>query len=231
MNLTPQQLLVLTQLTDSMFPSGGFVHSEGLETFVQSGQVEYIEQLEEILKTRLHYDWATQDMIAVHVAISAYHNQDMSLICQLDEQLTAMKMAKETRLASNRVGRQTLRTILMLASDDFLLDYQQHITTKTVSGHQAIVFGLITAMVDIEPAPALTAFAYNMVSSQVSIALKLMRFGQTQAQQLLWNLQPNIEDAVTLALDGDIDTMQSFIPAWDIRAMQHEYLFRRLFNS
>lgn len=231
MNLTPRQLLTLTQLTDSMFPSGGFVHSEGLETYVQSGEIAQIEQLEDLLKTRLLYDWANQDMIALHTAMSAYADCNMTLIQQVDERLTAMKIAKETRLSSSRVGRQTLRTMLMILDDPFLSEYQQLIQSKQVAGHQAIVFGLVTSAMDIAPDPALTAYAYNLLSSQVSIALKLMRFGQTQAQQLLWYLQPAIEQAVNHALNTTFDDMGSFVPAIDIRGMQHEYLFRRLFNS
>lgn len=231
MNLTPQQLLILTQLTDSMFPSGGFVHSEGLETYVQSEAITQIEQLENFLTTRLLFDWSQQDMIAVQVAMSAYVDNDMDYIQLLDERLTAIKIAKETRLASIRIGRQTLRTILMLINDPFLETYQTLIQQKTLQGHQAIVFGLVCAHAGIAPQPALTAYAYNVLSSLISVALKLMKFGQTQAQQLLWYLQPTIERAVTQSMQYTLDDMQSFVPAIDIYAMQHEYLFRRLFNS
>ena len=231
MNLTPQQLLVLTQLTDSMFPSGGFVHSEGLESYVQAKEVTQIEQLENLLTTRLLYDWANQDFIALHSATFAYHKRNMALIQQLDERLTAMKIAKETRQSSSRVGRQTLRTMLMLMDNPFLQDYQAKIQSKVMTGHQAIVFGLVTAAVDIDIEPALTAYAYNLLSAQVSVAIKLMRLGQTQAQQLLWHIQPSVEKAVIHAMSHDFDEMQSFVPAMDIYGMQHEYLFRRLFNS
>lgn len=231
MNLTPRQLLVLNQLTDSMFPSGGFVHSEGLESYVQAGKVTQIEELENLLTTRLLYDWANQDFIALHSAVFAYHKGNMSLIQQVDDRLTAMKIAKESRQSSSRVGRQTLRTLLMLIDDPFLKDYQAKIQSKVMTGHQAIVFGLVTAVVDIDIEPALTAYAYNLLSSQVSVAIKLMRIGQTQAQQLLWHIQPTIEQAVIHAMSHDFEDMQSFVPAMDIYGMQHEYLFRRLFNS
>lgn len=231
MNLTPQQLLVLTQLTDSMFPSGGFVHSEGLESYVQAGEVTQIEQLENLLTTRLLHDWANQDFIALHFAMFAYHKGDMGLIQQVDDRLTAMKIVKETRLSSSRVGRQTLRTVLMLMDNPFLQEYQTKIQSKTMLGHQAIVFGLVTAAVDIDIEPALTAYAYNLLSAQVSVAIKLMRIGQTQAQQLLWHIQPIAEQAVDYAMSNDFQDMQSFVPAMDIYGMQHEYLFRRLFNS
>ncbi len=231
MHLTPQQLLVLTQLTDSMFPSGGFVHSEGLESYVQAGEVVQIEHLENLLTTRLLYDWANQDFIALHSAMFAYHEGDIGLIQQIDDRLTAMKIVKETRLSSSRVGRQTLRTMLMLMGEPFLQEYQMKIQSKTMLGHQAIVFGLVTAAVDIDIEPALTAYAYNLLSAQVSVAIKLMRLGQTQAQQLLWHIQPIVEQAVDHAMSKDFQDMSSFVPAIDIYGMQHEYLFRRLFNS
>ena len=231
MHLTSQQLLVLTQLTDSMFPSGGFVHSDGLETYVQSGKLNTIEELENMLTTRLMYDWAHQDMVALQVSMSTYLNGDLTVIKTIDERLTAMKIVKENRLSSMRVGKQTLRTILMLIEDPLLDSYQTLIRQKELNGHQSIVFGLTCASAGITAEPALTAYAYNVLSSLISVALKLMHFGQTQAQQLLWYLQPKISQAVTTAMSLTLDDMQSFVPAIEISGMQHEYLFRRLFNS
>lgn len=231
MNLTAQQLLFLSQLTDSMFPSGGFVHSEGLETYVQSTNLKRIEDLESLLKTRLLCDWAHTDMIALNTAMIAYHDSDLDWIQDIDARLTAMKIAKEIRQSSSRMGRQTLRTLLALWHDPLLLNYQELIRSEQASGHQAIVFGLACAAHQIDPQAALTAYAYSLVSSQISVALKLMRFGQTHAQQLLWRLQAIIEQAVNESLSRSFDEMGAFVPALDIRAMQHEYLFRRLFNS
>ena len=77
----------------------------------------------------------------------------------------------------------------------------------------------------------LATYGYSFVSSQVSAAIILMRLGQTHAQNIIHALQPTIETAVEVALTQTVETMQSFTPALDIRMMQHQYLFRRLFNS
>lgn len=231
MNLSVQQLVILQQLTDTMFPSGAFVHSEGLETYVQSGMVTTPESLEAFLRGRLLKGLALSDWVATHCAMDFYHQQQMDALINLDERLTAMKVATEGREASMRIGRQTLRTILASRPDPFLSDYQNAIREQRANGHQAPVFGLVCAASGIEKRATLTSCGYSFVSSQVSAAIKLMRIGQTHAQHIIWRLQPTIEEAVEIALSQTIDTMQSFTPALDIRMMQHAYLFRRLFNS
>jgi urease accessory protein len=231
LNLTVQQLIALHQLTDSMFPSGAFVHSEGLETYVQAGTIQTPADLEAYLQGRLLRGLALSDWVATHSAMDCYQQQNLSELIALDNRLSAMKVAAEGREASVRIGRQTLRTILNTWSDSFLHDYQTAIRQQAAAGHQALVFGLVCAAQGIAKRPTLATYGYSFVSSQVSASIKLMRLGQTHAQNIIHTLQPSIETAVEIALTQTVETMQSFTPALDIRMMQHQYLFRRLFNS
>lgn len=225
------QLLTVLQMTDSMFPSGAFVHSEGLETYIQQGAISTPEQLQQLIAIRLSDGVGLQDMIAMHSAMSIYHKRDDKTLLFLDQMLSAMKTAKESRDASCRVGKQMLRTVLALNDDEFLSLYQSYIQHQSAAGHAALTFGLVCASLRIEKQIALTAYAYSLVSSQVSAAIKLMRLGQTRAQKIIYGLQPVIDETVSTALTLNINDMQSFTPALDIRTMQHEFLFRRLFNS
>jgi urease accessory protein len=223
------KLHLLLQMTDSMFPSGAFVHSEGLETYVQRGLISNADELGAFLKTRLLEGSAKLDMVALHRAIDIYAHADLLALHDLDKCLSAMKTAYESREASERIGRQMLRSVLAFHSDDFLSAYQQAIETGKMRGHQSISFGLIAGSFKIEKATALNAYGYILVSGQVSAAVKLMRMGQTQAQALIHRSQSFIAEAVEIALSRT--ELESFTPALDIAAMQHEYLFRRLFNS
>jgi urease accessory protein len=231
MDLQAYQLQMLLQMTDSMFPSGAFVHSEGLETYVQRSVVSTAEDLGELLKTRLIEGSAKLDMVALHTAMDIYQKRDIQALHDLDERLSAMKTVKESREASERIGRQMLRTILGFHADAFLSDYQAAIRENEMRGHQSIVFGLIAASFQIEKSAALSAYGYSLVSGQVSAAIKLMRLGQTQAQYLIHSSQSIIAEAANEAQKRNLQEMQSFTPALDIAAMQHQYLFRRLFNS
>lgn len=226
-----QHLMMLLQMTDSMFPSGAFVHSEGLETYVQAGKVQELHGLTDLLKTRLLYGMAQQDMVALHSVMDIYHRHDETNLLDLDMRLSAMKTVREVREASTRTGRQTLRTLLALQPDTFLSAYQENIRLNQAQGHYALVFGLVCASMQMEKRPALVAYGYSQLSGQVSASIKLMRLGQTAAQSILFTLQSSLLEAVDQALQLGIDEMQSFTPALDIHAMQHEYLFRRLFNS
>lgn len=231
MDLQAYQLQMLLQMTDSMFPSGAFVHSEGLETYVQRGTISTAEDLGALLKTRLLEGSAKLDMVALHTAMDIYQKHDIQALHDLDERLSAMKTVKESREASERIGRQMLRTILGFHEDACLSDYQAAIRENELRGHQSIVFGLIAASFQIEKSAALSAYGYSLVSGQVSAAIKLMRLGQTQAQFLIHSSQSIIAEAAQAALSRNLQDMQSFTPALDIAAMQHQYLFRRLFNS
>ena len=225
---TPAQLLAVMQLTDSLFPTGAFTHSNGLETYVQRGTVQDADSLYALLATRLLHGMARSDMIAVHWAMSTH---DEHTIRELDERLSAMKTAKEGRDASIKVGKQMLRSALTLIDDVALADYQQAISAGQCAGHHAIVHGLVYAAQGIDGQTALLAFAYGQTAGQISAAVKLISIGQTQAQQVLYALIPTMQEAVEIALNRSADDMQSFTPALEIHTMQHQYLFRRMFSS
>src|SRR5687767_8422596 len=128
-----------------MFPSGAFVHSEGLETYVQAGNIQTPYELEAYLQGRLLRGLALSDWVATHYAMDCYQQQNLSELTALDNRLSAMKTAAEGREASMRIGRQTLRTVLNTWTDSFLHDYQMAIRQQAAAGHQALVFGLVCA--------------------------------------------------------------------------------------
>lgn len=228
-SLSAAQLLAVMQLSDSLFPTGAFTHSNGLETYTQQHTVRDVATLQALLTTRLIQGASRSDMIAVHGAMSAYHAHDLTAIQTWDERLSAMKIASESRDASTKVGRQMLRSAQSLLADPVLAAYQQAVGGGRCVGHHAVVHGLIYAATGIEPSAALLAFAYGMTAGQISAAVKLMPIGQTRAQQILYTLIPTMVEAVEIALASTADDLSSFTPALEIHAMQHQYLFRRLF--
>ncbi len=229
-NLTPAQVLALLQFSDSLFPTGAFTHSSGLESYVQRG-IQDADSLRELITTRLLYGAARSDMVAVRGAMIAYHAADIDKLYELDERLTAMKVAREGREASTKIGRQLLRNSQALLNDPVLARYQQAVGSGQCAGHHALAHGILYASLKMDAQTALLAYAYGLAAGQVSAALKLTAIGQTRAQQLLHSLIPAMQQAADIALAGSPDELQSFAPALEIHTMQHEYLFRRLFTS
>jgi urease accessory protein len=228
MNFQSSQLLLLLQWTDSAFPTGAFAHSGGLETYTQAEIVNTPGDLARLIAMKLE-SAAGADLIIVHSALAAY--QDDKRIAQLDNLCSASKVAKEARESSEKIGRRMLVSILNLITDERLQFYQGEISAGRCAGHHAVVHGLACVALGIEPRAALLTFAYALAANQTAASLKLMSIGQTQAQAILGAAGGAIETAVETALARTLDDFGSFTPGLDIRAMQHETLFRRLFIS
>jgi urease accessory protein len=217
------------QISDSAFPTGAFTHSNGLETFVQHGAVYDLASLERLIQTQLLHSLCYSDMIVLHSAASAH--DDPSQIFEMDYLLSAAKTARETFEASSKIGRRMLLSALALLDDAGLKTYQSAVRDGRCAGHQAIVYGLTYAALGLDARSALLAYGYGVVAGQISAAVKLLSLGQTPAQQLIHRLQPVIEEAASTALGLTLEDFQTFSPGLDIRCMQHQFLFRRLFVS
>lgn len=228
--IDPTRLLMLLQWTDSAFPTGAFAHSGGLETGTQSGEIKTPSDLLAWITAKLDSAAGT-DLIVIHCAMAAFRQGDTAHIVYLDELCAASKIAQETRHASEKIGRRMLDNVLNMLPDERLNDFRAMIAAGQVYGHHAVIHGLVCAAARIDAQTAMLAFAYGMVANQSSAALKLMSIGQTQAQGVLSAAHSMMQFAVDTALARTLDDFGSFAPVLDIRAMQHEYLFRRLFIS
>ncbi|HLA45450.1 MAG TPA: urease accessory protein UreF, partial [Aggregatilineales bacterium] len=219
-----RNLLTLLQITDSMFPTGSFVHSNGLETYTQQDIIQDLAGLKALTEVRL-LSASRSDMIFVKAAMQAAQNGDFDRLYELDDLLCAMKTVQEVREASVKIGKQFLRSVLVLLPVRFLQEFSEDVKSGRCQGHLSVVFGVAYAVPGIDIKTALFAFTYQIVAGQASAAIKLMSVGQSQMQTLIHDLQPAMEKAVEIALESSLEDCQSFTPALDIRGMQHEYLF------
>lgn len=226
MNFDSAQLLMVLQWTDSAFPTGAFAHSGALETYTQAEIVGTPDDLAQLIAVKLAAA-ARTDLIIVHSAMAA----DRGQIAELDALCSAAKLAKETREASEKIGRRLLASVLNLTSDPTLEWYRDEITAGRCAGHHAVAHGLACAALQLDPHAALLAFGYALAANQTAASLKLIRIGQTQAQAVLGASGAAVEAAVEAALSYTLDDYGAFTPGLDIRAAQHEHLFRRLFIS
>lgn len=230
MGFDASQFLMLLQWMDSAFPTGAFAHSGGLETYTQAALVRSASDLAAMLAIKLE-SAATTDLIVVHSAMSAYADADHEQIVYLDTLCAASKVARETRESSEKIGRRMLTSVLNLMSDPILLFFRDAVAEGRCYGHHAVAFGLACATLGIEKRAALLAFGYALASNQTAASVKLMSIGQTQAQAVLGASGAAVQAAVDKALARTLDDFGAFMPGLDIRAMQHEHLFRRLFIS
>jgi urease accessory protein len=75
------------------------------------------------------------------------------------------------------------------------------------------------------------AAGYQWLSGMIAAALRLLPLGQTTGQRLLTELLTHLPAIADDIGRQDWHDLASAAPEFDIRAMQHETLYSRLFQS
>lgn len=223
--------LALIQLADSFFPTGSFTLSHGLETLVQTKQIQTLSQLKTFLQLLLKNKIATCDLVALVHAYQASQAHNLNLVKFVEQQLFA-----QTLIAKNReTQRKTGRALLMVASETWQ-DHQLETLKQDAAQNQIhclhpIIFAVVSQVTGITEEDAVLAYLHSLVTGLLGAAIRLGILGHIQAQQLLWQLASDIEEAEQIAHNIKLEDMSSCTPTIDIAQMQHQKLQRRLFAS
>lgn len=224
-------LLSLLHLSDPALPIGGYSHSAGLETYVQSGIVKDATTAKafvtEMLSKSIHYT----DAAFVSLAYDATGTNDLITILSLDEECTAVKLPKEMREASRKIGWRLIKNFQPLYNNELLNEYAKAVKAQQASGHYCIAFGLLANILNISKKDALTGFYYNAAAGFITNSVKLIPLSQQHGQEILFSLHPLIEELAEKSLQPDKDLIGLCCSGFDIRSMQHERLYSRLYMS
>ena len=229
--MTDPRLLSLLHFADSAFPTGGYAHSFGLETYCQAGLVRGREDLERFLEAMIEGSAGPCDATAAVSALRAAACEDLRTCREVDETLEAMKPVKEFREGSRQMGRQTLRLAAALTGEAQVARYGADVERDLAPGHHAVAYWLAGAALGWEPERAATAFLYSTTALLVGAALRLMPMGQMEGQRVLWGLHPLIERVAREAAARDVGELWSFAPGIELAGIRHAALETRLFRS
>ena len=226
-------VLQLLQLADSALPVGSISHSLGLEALVFDEDLENTVQtcpaslgcyLEDSLS-----EWMLVDAVfcrAAHARALQGRINVGNPVRDLNQQASALRLARESREASLTLGRRFAGLAAALHPGPALagLASQEEL-------HHSVAFGYTLGVLAIDSDLTVSAFLHQCVLNTISAAQRLLPLGQIQANRIAWDLKPAILDAVNLTCNLAPATVCSFAHLPEMASMRHPCLPTRLFIS
>jgi len=221
----------LLQSSDSMFPSGAYAHSFGLEGAVQDDVVCDVESYSDYLRDFVLPQIIHLELPMTGLAFDASLGTDLDRLCSLDERYGAMKATKELRTASARIGTQRLALAADLLDDSFISEVHDANEKGHLAGHEVLAIGVQCARTGMSRSDALGVVYYLSLSVLTNAIVKLIRIGQTDCQRILATNLGQIDDVILRAQTVAEEEIGWFSPLTDIVSARHETAYSRLFIS
>jgi len=220
------------QINDSVFPIGGFTQSYGLETYIYKGIVKDTASVREYANAMLRFSFYYNDAAFFHKTWELCNTKaTKKKTADLDALITAYKAPFEIRDASKKLGIRFLKLTEKLEPVARCSAYLKAIQANEMHGHYAIAFAMYAHAQQINYKDALSAFYYNSLNGIVTNCAKLVPISQMDAQQILFQMQPLISELVEKQPGMPEELLGNCCVAQDIRCMQHEKLYTRIYIS
>lgn len=218
--------VLLWQLADSGFPSGGFAHSGGLEAALHHG-----EPADGSALWRLVCDVLAQAGRGSLPLVSAAHAAELDALADLDALCDVFLSNPVANRASRAQGRALVTTCVRSFSDTSLHPLQEAVRRKSMCGHHAPMFGAVARVLGVSRSVTQQLFLFVTCRGLISAAVRLGAVGVYEAQRFQRRAGLEIP-RIAQECDGltPLDIAQT-APILDLFQSTHDRLYSRLFQS
>jgi urease accessory protein len=225
---SPLKLNRLLQLCSANLPVGGFSFSQGLEFAIDSGWINNDKETYDWVSLTLLEGIAPTDLAVIKRLYCALTNNDFDEFNQWNQFLISTRESNEFRLADLAMGKALVRLLTLLTSVETDI-YQPILVQKNVSFVSAFTVAAYLFGLDLHYAQS--GFCWTYIDNQVAAATKLVPLGQTQSQNLLFELTEQVERAMYIANELPDDEIGASLPHLAMASAWHETQYTRLFRS
>jgi urease accessory protein len=224
----PIRLNRLLQLCSANLPVGGFSFSQGLEYAVEMGWLTSSETTASWIRINLEESIAQTDLAILKRLFIALAHEDLVSFGYWNTHLIACRESHELLLADLAMGKALIRLIKQLDSID-ITPYQAIIDLKEISFVSA--FALSAYVFKLDLMSAQSGYCWTYIDNQVAAATKLVPLGQTQAQNLLYELTKHTQEIIEKSNNIADEEIGTSLPHLAMASAWHETQYSRLFRS
>jgi len=217
--------LRLLHLVSPSLPIGAFTYSQGLEWAVEYGWVRDAGTLSEWLASALEDSVAGIDVPILARLYRACQAGDEDRVRYWSRMLLAYRETNELRSEERSRGR-ALATLLVGLNLECAGAWRE-----TLALCQAAGFALAAVTWGIRLRAATRGYVWGWLENQITAAVKLIPLGQTQGQQVLFELTQALPVAIRRGLALQDHELGGATPALAIASSRHETQYTRLFRS
>ena len=217
--------LLVWQLIDSAFPSGGFAHSAGLEAGVQHGHVTDGAGLHAFALQAL----AQCARSALPIVTAAHHEpEDVEDLDELSDVFLSNPVANR---ASRAQGRALLTSVMRSFPNARLARIEATVKARGCAGHYAPLFGSTFRALEVNLIDTQRAFLFIAVRGISAAAVRLAIVGGYDAQAIQTDVASHID--ANIRENGMLAPHEIALtaPLIDLFQSTHDRLYSRLFQS
>ncbi|KAF8412607.1 hypothetical protein HHK36_000576 [Tetracentron sinense] len=217
------------QLLDSILPTGGFVHSFGLETAIQACIISGPEDLRTYV---IHLLENTGSLLLPFVYTSTT-SPNMDTWSKLDKTLDATLTNEVGRKASISQGSALLRIAATMFLEVPSLKSMRDtlLGSGAISFHHAPIFGLICGLLGFDCVTTQRAYMFITMRDAISAATRLNLIGPLGASVLQHQIANVAEEILNKWMNRPVEQACQTAPLLDTVQGCHGYLFSRMFCS
>ncbi len=223
----------LLQTTDTLFPSGGYAHSYGLEELVASGRVNSGKDLEKFLLYEILPAMENLELPYLRYCSGAVENHELEELFDLNEEISSWKLTREIREAGKSQGAQMIRMIREIHQCPVTEKFYRLLNERGEPCQQITATALLRNVQQVPLSSQMIAWVYQAVSNFCSASVKLLRLGEVACQKIIHHTleKTRIEQIFSRSLLVKRENAGFFNPVLDLASARHELAFSRLFIS